>query len=157
MDAKVLGEKIAALRKAQGLTQKQLAERLHVTDGAVSKWERGINYPDISMLDHIARILDTDLIILLSLESCTQHQVAQAMTEISRQERADLVRHLRIRTIEKLLIECVIMVAMFTAGRIFSEHGIHGLAQTVTIGMGGFLGALMGSEIYSLRNLPKLK
>ena len=41
MDAKVLGAKIAALRKAQGLTQKQLAERLHVTDGAVSKWERG--------------------------------------------------------------------------------------------------------------------
>ena len=87
------------------------------------------------MLDHMARMLDTDL-----------------MTEISRQERADLVRHLRIRTIEKLLIECVLMIALFTAGRIFSEHGILGLAQTVTIGMGGFLGALMGSEIYTLRN-----
>lgn len=104
-----------------------------------------------------ARILDTDVITLLLLESCTQHQVAQAMTEITRQERTDLVRHLRIRTIEKLVIECVIMVAMFTAGRIFSEHGIHGLAQTVTIGMGGFLGDLIGSEIYMLRNIPKLK
>lgn len=157
MDAIVLGAKISALRKEQGLTQKQLAEALHVTDGAVSKWERGINYPDISMLDLIAKTLNTDLITLLSLEACTQHQVAQAMTEISRQERADLVRHLRIRTVEKLLIEFVVLIAMFTAGRIFSEHGIHGLAQRVTIGMGGFLGVLIGSEIYTLRNLPKLQ
>lgn len=41
MDAKVLGGKIAQLRKEKGMTQNQLAEMLHVTDGAVSKWERG--------------------------------------------------------------------------------------------------------------------
>lgn len=45
MDAKTLGEKISSLRKEQGLTQKQLAELLNVTDGAVSKWERGRAQP----------------------------------------------------------------------------------------------------------------
>ena len=47
MDARYTGEQIAAARRAKGLTQKQLADALGVTDKAVSKWERGLNYPDI--------------------------------------------------------------------------------------------------------------
>ncbi len=42
MDARYTGEQIAAARRAKGLTQKQLADALGVTDKAVSKWERGI-------------------------------------------------------------------------------------------------------------------
>ena len=41
MDAKAFGAFLAALRKEKQMTQKQLAEQLHVTDKAVSKWERG--------------------------------------------------------------------------------------------------------------------
>ena len=41
MEATEVGERIATLRREKGLTQKQLAERIHVTDKAVSKWERG--------------------------------------------------------------------------------------------------------------------
>ena len=41
MDARYTGEQIAAARRAKGLTQKQLADALGVTDKAVSKWERG--------------------------------------------------------------------------------------------------------------------
>lgn len=47
MDAAYTGERIAELRKKQGLTQKELASKVHVTDKAVSKWERGLNFPDI--------------------------------------------------------------------------------------------------------------
>ena len=43
MDAKAFGAFLAALRKENQMTQKQLAEQLHVTDKAVSKWERGIS------------------------------------------------------------------------------------------------------------------
>lgn len=41
MDAAATGKRIAELRRQKGWTQKQLAEQLHVTDKAVSKWERG--------------------------------------------------------------------------------------------------------------------
>ena len=45
MDNKKLGELILKLRKEKGLTQKQLADKLNVSDKSVSKWERGIIYP----------------------------------------------------------------------------------------------------------------
>lgn len=48
MDASYTGNKIFELRKKSRLTQKELAEMLHVTDKAVSKWERGMNFPDLS-------------------------------------------------------------------------------------------------------------
>ena len=44
MDARYTGEQIAAARRAKGLTQKQLADVLGVTDKAVSKWERGVSH-----------------------------------------------------------------------------------------------------------------
>ena len=44
MDNIQFGRFVAQLRKEQNLTQKELAERLHVTDKAVSKWERGLSY-----------------------------------------------------------------------------------------------------------------
>ena len=47
MDAQYTGEQISRLRKQKNLTQRQLAEQLHVTDKAVSKWERGVNFPDL--------------------------------------------------------------------------------------------------------------
>ena len=50
MDAKVLGSRITELRKQKGITQRELSQRLHVTDGAVSKWERGVNYLNLSLL-----------------------------------------------------------------------------------------------------------
>jgi len=48
---------ISTLRKEKGLTQKDLAEQLGVTDKAVSKWERGLNCPDISLLAKLSNIL----------------------------------------------------------------------------------------------------
>ena len=58
MDKEKTGQLIAELRKEKGLTQKQLADALNVTDKAVSKWERGLSFPDISMLEPISDLLD---------------------------------------------------------------------------------------------------
>ncbi len=46
-----LGDFIGSERKNLGLTQRDLAARLHVTDKAVSKWERGLSYPDVTLLE----------------------------------------------------------------------------------------------------------
>ena len=48
---------ICELRKSKNMTQKQLAEKLNITDKAVSKWERGLGYPDISILSPLAEVL----------------------------------------------------------------------------------------------------
>ncbi len=52
-----IGQFIAQLRKERKLTQKELAAQLHITDKAVSKWERGLSCPDITLLTSLADIL----------------------------------------------------------------------------------------------------
>jgi transcriptional regulator with XRE-family HTH domain len=54
---KLFGEFIAEKRKSQGLTQRELAERLFVTESAVSKWERGLSYPDITLVEPLSEAL----------------------------------------------------------------------------------------------------
>jgi len=58
MERKTIGGLIAALRKANGMTQKDLAERLHVSDKSVSRWERDDGAPDLSLIPVIAEIFD---------------------------------------------------------------------------------------------------
>ena len=58
MDKAKFGNFIAAVRRDLGLTQQTLADQLHVTDKAVSKWERGLCYPDVTMLENLASALE---------------------------------------------------------------------------------------------------
>lgn len=55
-DLEQLGEQISSLRKDKNLTQKELAELLHVSSSAVSKWERGTATPDIYMIERMAGV-----------------------------------------------------------------------------------------------------
>lgn len=68
MDPKKFGSFLQSQRKAQNLTQSQLAERLHVTDKAVSRWERGVGLPDINLLEPLAQALDLSLTELIRFE-----------------------------------------------------------------------------------------
>jgi Predicted transcriptional regulators len=65
MDCAKIGKLIYTLRKEQGLTQKQLADRMNISDKAVSKWERGFGCPDVSLLSELSEILGVDLEKLL--------------------------------------------------------------------------------------------
>ena len=58
MDKTKTGALIAAARKEKNMTQKELAKALHVSDRAVSKWERGAGFPDVSLLEPLAEALD---------------------------------------------------------------------------------------------------
>lgn len=62
------GEFIAKLRKEKNLTQKELAEKLYVSDRAVSKWERGLSMPDISILEALGQYLDVSVSEILKGE-----------------------------------------------------------------------------------------
>ncbi len=61
MDQIKIGKFISENRKKQNLTQEQLAEKLNISKNAVSKWERGLNFPDVSIMQDLCKILDITL------------------------------------------------------------------------------------------------
>lgn len=65
MEKEKLGLFVSQLRKEQNMTQKDLAEKLGVTDKAVSKWERGLSFPDISLLEPLADTFEVSVMELL--------------------------------------------------------------------------------------------
>lgn len=66
IDTILVGKQIASLRKAKGLTQNQLGERLNISFQAVSKWERGLGCPDVSLLIELAAALKVSVEQILS-------------------------------------------------------------------------------------------
>lgn len=68
MNSEKTGILIRRLRLERGFTQKQVADRLHVSDRAVSKWERGCGSPDVSLLESLSSVLDVDVRSLLAGE-----------------------------------------------------------------------------------------
>lgn len=66
MDAQKTGALIAQARRERGLTQKELSQALHVSAQAVSKWERGLNFPDLSLLESLGDCLGLTVSELLS-------------------------------------------------------------------------------------------
>ena len=68
MDQVKTGNLIRKMRTDMGLTQKQLAEKLHISDKAVSKWETGSGCPDLSLLTALSEAFGTDIGVLLSGE-----------------------------------------------------------------------------------------
>ena len=68
MDNMKTGQLIRDLRKEKGMTQKELADKLHITDRAVSKWERGLCAPEISLLEPLAEALGCSVLDLMAGE-----------------------------------------------------------------------------------------
>ena len=75
MNIEKVGGQIAALRKAKGITQSELGDRIGVSFQAVSKWERGETLPDITLLPDLAKILETTIdFILLGNEKTIEYK-----------------------------------------------------------------------------------
>lgn len=95
MDAKITGCFIAQLRKELGLTQKELAEKLKVTDKAISRWETGKGLPDTSLLKPLAEIFGVSVGELLSgkrmddsqIKSQADHIILESLGYEERQEK----------------------------------------------------------------------
>ncbi len=79
MDKYVTGAVIRRLREDKKMTQEELAERIHVSGKAVSKWETAQGFPDISLLEPLARALNISVIELLSGEDIRNRNRASNM------------------------------------------------------------------------------
>lgn len=82
---KTLGMMIAELRKGHGMTQLELAQKMSVTDKAVSKWERDLSCPDVNSLPKLAEILG------VSVDELMQVKQRAAMPKKSVSEIVDIV------------------------------------------------------------------
>ncbi len=68
MDNKKIGLFIASLRKDKNMTQKELADKLYISDQAVSKWERGLSMPDIGLIEKLSNYLEVSVSEILKGE-----------------------------------------------------------------------------------------
>ncbi len=125
-EKKTIGAFIAVLRKASGMTQRELAERLNVSDKAVSRWERDECAPDLSLIPVIAEIFDITTDELLRGERKAQkHEEKESPTESSAYIREkstkqfqNLLRIQLMRLKEQSMISLGIMLAGLIAALI---------------------------------------
>jgi len=114
MDKEKTGQLITELRKEKGLTQKQLADALNVTDKAVSKWERGLSFPDISMLEPLSDLLGISIMEILAGERQTgdgtlTREEAQDLINASVELGDEEIRHKK----EKSRLIIIILIVVF--------------------------------------------
>ena len=73
MNNQSMGDMISTLRKEKGMTQKDLADRLNITDKAVSKWERNLAFPDTATIPKLAEMLGISVEELMNAKSIPEH------------------------------------------------------------------------------------
>ena len=77
MKKQTLGMMISSLRKEKGMTQLELAEKMGVTDKAVSKWERDLSYPDINSIPKLAEIFGVSVDELMQVKTATKENISK--------------------------------------------------------------------------------
>lgn len=104
-------------------------------------------------MESLAEELDTTVIELLSLEDATNKEVVKEVSQISVFEKENVLQELRIRSYLKSVIAIIVFVALIQVSKILNDHGIYGRGQMLTMGLLGFVGALIGMEIYTMKSL----
>ena len=121
MDQLKTGKFIAERRRAQNLTQMQLAEKLGITDRAVSKWERGLAMPDSSIMLDLCRVLEISVNDLLcgevvTMENYNEKLEKQLLDMVKQKEEADkrlLSLEIFIGVMVSLILFALVFVASF--------------------------------------------
>ena len=77
MKKQTLGMMISTLRKEKGMTQLELAEKMGVTDKAVSKWERDLSFPDINSIPKLAEVFEISVDELMQVKTETKENMSK--------------------------------------------------------------------------------
>ena len=124
MDKAKTGALIAAARREKNMTQRELAAALHVSDRAVSKWERGAGFPDISLLEPLADALGLGVLDLLRGERGAESQpeltVREALAFLGEQAK----RQTRKRWSQVLAGACALLMVGFVLFAILDRAGV---------------------------------
>lgn len=109
MDCKKTGRLIFSLRKEKKMTQKELAEKLNITDRAVSKWERGLGAPDVSLLRPLSEVLEVSINEILTGEKNTIKKYSELSEEKTILEKIGLIIVLLLLLIPIVLINWMLI------------------------------------------------
>ena len=126
MDVNETGRRIQQLRKSHGWTQRELAEKLNVTDRAVSKWERGLNFPDMSILEPLARALDSTVVEILGIEDVPVNERVDAVTEVAVRETERIKKETRQRALAGMIMSIMIFISLFILGHMLIDNEVYG-------------------------------
>lgn len=121
MDQIRTGRFIAAERKAKGLTQKQLAEKMNISDKTVSKWECGNGFPEVSLLEPLCSQLDITVNELLAGERVNEQDYIRKAEE----NMMDMIREKEInrkRMAENIALGTISTITMVTMILVVSLH-----------------------------------
>ena len=108
MDNEKFGKFIKELRKEKNLTQKQLADKINITDKAVSKWERGLSFPDITMLNILSKELNVSVEELLNGEKFKEEVIdnkEQDNLDLQKSNGESMQKHIDIEKAVKEALE----------------------------------------------------
>ena len=133
MDQLKIGKFIAECRKRKNLTQMQLAEKLGITDKAISKWERGIAMPDSSIMLKLCDILGISVNELLSGEKISMENNSQKNEQLLLDMAKELERKNKTIWSSMWAIMIVSMTALFSGILIAAFLIPEGIWQLVTI------------------------
>ncbi len=144
MTKEQLGTFIAENRRDLEMTQRDLAERLHITDKAVSKWERGLSYPDVTLLEPLAEVFGLGVEELVACrraeEKKEEEQPVKNILEISRENRQSERRKNAIRTaLAALVMLAIALGAIWYSSVYVHEHREDSIILKETIGDGNYL------------------
>ena len=111
MNAKDMGLFIKELRKENKMTQMELAGKIHVTDKAVSRWERGIGYPDIQLLPALSESLHVSVAELISCKKSLNYSNEEVTNIIHNLDVYKMESFRQDRKADKISLVCMIFVA----------------------------------------------
>ena len=136
MEKKTMGSFLAALRRANGMTQKELAEQLNVSDKSVSRWERDDGAPDLALIPVIAEVFGVTCDELLRGERAAagEEQGAQSTPKGEQQK-----KHLLAASLSRFRSRCCIALALAAAGFLVAMACNSTLDRAL---LGFFLGAV---------------
>ena len=139
MDVQKFGMFLQQRRKELGMKQSDLAEKLHVTDKAVSRWERGVGFPDINLLEPLSEALEISLTELLKCDIMEKpiSETADAEIEQLLEEQFTLSRK---RKLVLRLGQAAIIAAAFILIYI-SRYGGLSFGQQYTVYVIAFIGS----------------
>lgn len=157
MNAGYTGKQIAELRKAKGLTQKELANKIHVTDKAVSKWERGINFPDLGLIEELARELDTTPSILLGIEDATKEEIVTSFTEMSIIQSEEAEKDIQKIGWVNLFAGIFLIVFMYFINIKLQRNGLYFESESLLWFIYGLIGVVTVGAIYTLRKYKAIR